>query len=58
MVDLFDAVVTDYQNNGRPLLRSLATLQDRLIPLKAAFGINRAIDVGCLEVPALARRGP
>lgn len=41
MTDLLDAVVTDYKNNGR---RSLATLEDRLIPLKAAFGLDRAID--------------
>ena len=36
MTDLFDIVVTDYKNNAR---RSLATLEDRLIPLKAAFGL-------------------
>ncbi len=42
MNDLFDAVVTDYRNNER---RSLATLEDRLIPLRAAFGLDRAVDV-------------
>src|SRR5207245_8926350 len=42
MNDLFDAVVVDYKNNER---RSLATLEDRLIPLRAAFGLDRAVDV-------------
>lgn len=42
MADLFEAVVTDYKNNRR---RSLDTLLDRLIPLRAAFGLDRAIDV-------------
>jgi integrase len=42
MNDLFDDVVTDYKNNKR---RSLATLEDRLIPLRAAFGMDRAVDV-------------
>jgi site-specific recombinase XerD len=34
--------VTDYKNNDR---RSLVTLQDRLIPLRAAFGLDRTLDV-------------
>jgi len=40
--DLFEAVVADYKANGK---RSLDTLEDRLIPLRAAFGLDRAIDV-------------
>jgi integrase len=40
--DLFEAVVTDYKANGK---RSLDTLEDRLVPLRAAFGLDRAIDV-------------
>jgi integrase len=42
MSDLFDGVVTDYKLNER---RSLTTLEDRLIPLRAAFGMDRAVDV-------------
>ncbi len=42
MAELFDTVVIDYKNNKR---RSLATLEDRLIPLRAAFDLDRAIDV-------------
>jgi len=42
MEDLFAAVITDYTNNGR---RSIETLKDRLIPLRAAFSLDRAIDV-------------
>src|SRR5262249_29140845 len=40
--DLFSALVVDYNNNAR---RSVATLQFRFIPLRAAFGLDRAVDV-------------
>jgi integrase len=42
MADLFHGIIADYQNNN---CRSLATLEDRLIPLRAAFGLDRAVDV-------------
>src|SRR5262249_15111201 len=43
MSQLLDAIQIDYQNNGR---RSLKTLLDsRLKPLKAAFGLDRAVDL-------------
>jgi hypothetical protein len=42
MNDLFDAVVTDYKINGQ---RSLVTLEGRLFHLRAAFGLDRAVDV-------------
>src|SRR5262249_41456244 len=40
--ELFDALLVDYQNNGR---RSRGTLGWRLRPLRAAFGLDRAIDL-------------
>src|SRR5207302_1365573 len=39
MAELFDQLVTDYQNNGR---RSAATLTFRLTPLRAFFGLMKA----------------
>lgn len=42
MNDLLDALVLDYQRNGR---RSSGTLRGRLNPLRAAFGTQRAVDV-------------
>jgi hypothetical protein len=42
MAELFDAVMTHYKNNNR---RSTDTLEDRLIPLRAAVGLDRAVDV-------------
>jgi len=40
--DLLDALVRDYEQNGR---RSVDTLTGRLEPLRAAFGARRAVDV-------------
>jgi integrase len=40
--DLLDALLLDYQQNGR---RSLDTLQGRVEPLRTAFGTRRAVDV-------------
>jgi hypothetical protein len=40
--ELLDALLVDYQNNGR---RSLGTLKWRLRPLQAAFRLDRAIDL-------------
>lgn len=40
--DMLDALVVDYQNNGR---RSLNTLKGRLKPLREAFGLDRAVDI-------------
>lgn len=40
--DLLDALTVDYTNNAR---RSVATLAFRLAPLRAAFALDRAIDV-------------
>jgi integrase len=40
--ELFDALLVDYQNNGR---RSRETLKWRLRPLREAFGLDRAIDL-------------
>jgi integrase len=40
--ELLDAVEGDYQVNGR---RSLDTLKGRLKPVRAAFGLDRALDV-------------
>jgi integrase len=42
VADLFDALLLDYQNNGR---RSLPTLGWRLVPLRAFFAFERAVDV-------------
>jgi integrase len=42
MGELFDALVTEYTNNGR---RSLPTLQFRLTPLREFFGHMKARDV-------------
>ncbi len=42
LTDLLGALTVDYQNNGR---RSLATLKWRLAPLRAAFALDRAVDV-------------
>lgn len=42
IADLFDGLTIAYRNNG---LRSLATLEYRLLPLRAAFGRDRASDV-------------
>jgi integrase len=39
---LLDALLVDYQNNGR---RSIGTLKWRLRPLRAAFSLDRAIDL-------------
>lgn len=47
MSELFDALVTDYKNNGR---RTLRTLHFRLNPLKEAFGNRRAVDVSETQV--------
>jgi integrase len=40
--EMFDALEVDYRNNGR---RSLKTLKARLIPLRAAFDLERTIDI-------------
>ena len=40
--DLLDALARDYEQNGR---RSLDTLKGRLEPLRAVFGLRRAVDV-------------
>jgi len=47
MCDLFDALETDYKNNGR---RSADTLAFRLIPLREAFDKDRAIDVTATRI--------
>jgi hypothetical protein len=40
--ELLDALVIDYKNNGR---RSLDTLEAHMKPIRAAFGLDRAVDV-------------
>jgi integrase len=40
--ELLDAVDVDYRNNGRP---SLDTLRVHMKPVRAAFGLDRAVDV-------------
>jgi integrase len=52
MSALFDAIETDYRNNAR---RSLATLGFRLIPLREAFGADRATDVTAARVARYAQ---
>ena len=47
MRDLFDALETDYKNNGR---RSADTLVFRLIPLREAFEKDRAVDVTATRI--------
>lgn len=47
MSDLFDALETDYKNNGR---RSADTLTFRLMPLREAFEKSRAIDVTATRI--------
>lgn len=42
LTDLFDALLVDYRNNGR---KSLSSLPGRLAPLRAAFALDRAVDV-------------
>jgi integrase len=47
MSALFDALAADYKANGR---RSAATLGFRLLPLREAFGQDRALDVTAARV--------
>ncbi len=52
MSDLFKALETDYPNNGR---RSLRTLAFRLAPLRDAFGNDRAVAVTSARVADYVR---
>src|SRR5687767_993610 len=47
MSELFNALEADYRSNGR---RSVDTLAFRLIPLREAFGADRALDVTAARI--------
>ena len=52
MAELFDALVTSYENNGR---RSLRSLKFRLVPLRATFGQDRALNVTAARIAEYVR---